>query len=239
MLINPTQKLDVDGLIRIRGGGPGLGKILTSSADGSATWETPIRQGFIIGRNAVGTEYTSFTINLNGDAAQSSLSLAGKKNEANPALTKDTFNIINENNKLTTYVFGNKLTTLVNNENFGIGTENPNFKLDVNGKINAADGIDFPRVPEVGIRFYNNDAYKISMGNSASYHYGPVTSDSIKSNMDMYNDGARGWTWGSIDKKSIAALNVKGEMRIESSLSVGWPLVNGTALTINGRTYIS
>ena len=32
-------KLDVDGNIKIRGGGPGAGKVLTSDADGLATWE--------------------------------------------------------------------------------------------------------------------------------------------------------------------------------------------------------
>jgi hypothetical protein len=38
--VSPTQKLDIDGQIRIRGGNPGLGKVLTSSDDGTATWET-------------------------------------------------------------------------------------------------------------------------------------------------------------------------------------------------------
>ncbi len=38
--INPTTKLDVDGQIRIRGGAPGAGKVLTSDASGLATWQT-------------------------------------------------------------------------------------------------------------------------------------------------------------------------------------------------------
>lgn len=38
--ITPTQTLDVNGVIRIRGGSPGVGKVLTSTADGSATWQT-------------------------------------------------------------------------------------------------------------------------------------------------------------------------------------------------------
>jgi hypothetical protein len=40
-LNDPTTDLDVAGQIRIRGGAPGDGKVLTSSADGTATWETP------------------------------------------------------------------------------------------------------------------------------------------------------------------------------------------------------
>lgn len=39
--ITPTQALDVNGQVRIRGGAPGVGKHLTSGADGTATWETP------------------------------------------------------------------------------------------------------------------------------------------------------------------------------------------------------
>jgi len=38
---SPTTRLDVNGQVRIRGGSPGAGKILTSDADGLATWETP------------------------------------------------------------------------------------------------------------------------------------------------------------------------------------------------------
>ncbi len=37
--ITPTQKLDVDGQIRIRGGYPGTGKVLTSDFMGTASWQ--------------------------------------------------------------------------------------------------------------------------------------------------------------------------------------------------------
>jgi hypothetical protein len=37
----PTAKLDVNGQIRIQGGSPGVGKVLTSDATGLATWQTP------------------------------------------------------------------------------------------------------------------------------------------------------------------------------------------------------
>ena len=35
----PTEALDVDGQIRIRGGNPGAGKVLTSNANGVASWQ--------------------------------------------------------------------------------------------------------------------------------------------------------------------------------------------------------
>ncbi|MBI5217965.1 MAG: tail fiber protein [Bacteroidia bacterium] len=37
--LNPTQKLDINGQIRIQGGSPGDGKVLTSGNDGAAVWE--------------------------------------------------------------------------------------------------------------------------------------------------------------------------------------------------------
>jgi hypothetical protein len=37
----PTQKLDIDGQIRIRGGSPAAGSVLTSDANGVGTWATP------------------------------------------------------------------------------------------------------------------------------------------------------------------------------------------------------
>lgn len=38
---SPTNKLDVDGLIRIRGGNPGAGKVLTSTSTGVGFWADP------------------------------------------------------------------------------------------------------------------------------------------------------------------------------------------------------
>jgi hypothetical protein len=43
--ITPTSRLDVDGQVRVRGGSPGAGKVLTSDANGLATWVTPAAGG--------------------------------------------------------------------------------------------------------------------------------------------------------------------------------------------------
>ncbi len=37
----PTQRLDIDGQVRIRGGAPGAGKVLTSDANGVGAWTDP------------------------------------------------------------------------------------------------------------------------------------------------------------------------------------------------------
>lgn len=44
-LNNPTAKFEVAGQVRISGGAPGAGKILTSDATGLATWESPAAGG--------------------------------------------------------------------------------------------------------------------------------------------------------------------------------------------------
>ena len=64
-----------------------------------------------------------------------------------------------------------------------------------------------------GLRFWSNDSYKIHMGNSSEYKYGPVTDYSIKMNM---NSGApnRGWTWGVHGVTPVAALSSDGDFQI-------------------------
>ncbi|MBD1263211.1 hypothetical protein HZY62_21675 [Maribacter polysiphoniae] len=67
-----------------------------------------------------------------------------------------------------------------------------------------------------GFRFWNgSNSYKIHMGNSSEYHYGPVTDYSIKSNMN--NTGGRGWTWGVAGSVPIAALNNFGDFQINGN----------------------
>ncbi|MGB3468949.1 MAG: hypothetical protein WBA74_26930, partial [Cyclobacteriaceae bacterium] len=67
-----------------------------------------------------------------------------------------------------------------------------------------------------GLRFWSSDKYKIHMGNSSEYLYGPVTDYSIK--MNMSDTPGRGWTWGATGKIPIAALNTEGEMMLSKSL---------------------
>jgi len=71
-----------------------------------------------------------------------------------------------------------------------------------------------------GFRFWNgSDAYKISMGASALYYYGPVTDYSIKTQMNDADPG-RGFTWGRISTAPIAALNAtSGNMQIAGTFT--------------------
>jgi len=78
-----------------------------------------------------------------------------------------------------------------------------------------------------GIRFWSSDYYKIHMGNTAEYQYGPVTDYSIK--MNMSSNPGRGWTWGPVSATPIAALSNVGHMQIAGNFT---SMANGV---FNGR----
>jgi hypothetical protein len=80
-----------------------------------------------------------------------------------------------------------------------------------------------------GVRFWSSDNYKIHMGNSSLYHYGPVTDYSIKMNMSTHTN--RGWTWGISGSTPIAALNTQGKFQIANSFTAnGGGSFNGSIL---------
>ncbi|CAN5272204.1 hypothetical protein BH09BAC3_BH09BAC3_35260 [soil metagenome] len=85
-----------------------------------------------------------------------------------------------------------------------------------------------------GIRFWSDNNYKISMGNTSDYHFGQVGDFSIKTNMNP-GSPTRGWTWGVVGAQPVAAINAEGHMQIagafkSQSLSLGSTPVNATGL---------
>jgi len=66
-----------------------------------------------------------------------------------------------------------------------------------------------------GIKFWNNHNYKIHMGNTDEYKYGPVNSYSIK--MNMTGNLGRGWTWGTHLNTPVTALDNRGNLQTK-----GW-----------------
>jgi hypothetical protein len=79
-----------------------------------------------------------------------------------------------------------------------------------------------------GFRFWSgSDAYKISMGASSLYYYGPVTDYSIKMQMNNEDTG-RGFTWGRQSFAPIAALNsTSGDMQIAGSFTANLIIKSG------------
>lgn len=67
----PTSKLEVNGQIKITGGNPGVGKVLTSDANGLATWQTPSGGGG--GADNWGTQVVETNATLSGNGTGGSL----------------------------------------------------------------------------------------------------------------------------------------------------------------------
>jgi len=101
-----------------------------------------------------------------------------------------------------------------------IGVIGTAFSQQTNYDVTAGDGN--------GIRFWGDNAYKIHMGNSAEYHFGPVTDYSIKTNMSSYHSG-RGWTWGVMNQTPVVAINMQGHTQIAGNFNAGGMIgINGT-----------
>jgi hypothetical protein len=76
-----------------------------------------------------------------------------------------------------------------------------------------------------GLRFWQTDGYKIHMGNTSEYMYGPVNDYSIKTNM-YGGTGGRGWTWGTSGNTPVAAINTLGNMQIAGPFTAGGNIIN-------------
>lgn len=113
-----------------------------------------------------------------------------------------------------------------------LGNHTATSSLDMaNQEIDRISQLDMRAGDGYGVRFWSNDHYKISMGNTSEYHYGPVTGYSIKNNMN--NDPGRGWTWGNFGSTPVAALSNLGAMQIEGSLRLSNNNANGGGLTLS------
>ena len=117
----PGAKLEVAGQVKITGGEPGSGKVLTSDSAGLASWTTPASApvSSVFGR-------TGAVVAAPGDYSVSQV--LGAAPLANPIFTGN--------------VFMPGTGTWNSNGNVGIGTINPgSYKLNVIGKINASDSL--------------------------------------------------------------------------------------------------
>jgi len=146
----PTQKLQVNGSIRMIDGNQGDGKIMVSSADGTASWTdaSNIDDGdwtvsgsdvyHSVGNTGIGTSTPKTKAHIMGgtDASLSDGSgylLIGNQDGTN--IVMDDNEIIARNDAAAANLILNK-----DSGNVGIGTGAPTQKLQVNGSIRMIDG---------------------------------------------------------------------------------------------------
>lgn len=118
----------------------------------------------------------------------------------------------------------NKIGYIITSWCFILALIASSYGQQANYDLNAGDGN--------GFRFWGGiDSYKIHMGNTGEYHYGPVTDYSIK--MNMNDSPGRGWTWGIAGLKPIAGLNNHGNFQVAGNLvalkRLGIGIVNPSA----------
>ncbi|MCH8330421.1 MAG: tail fiber domain-containing protein [Bacteroidetes bacterium] len=160
---DPTERLDIDGQVRIRGGSPILGRVLASDADGVGSWIAPADLDFddgdwtIVGTNmhssvtgnvGIGAISPSEKLEVNGNIEIDRSS--GTSNAQLHIVTDtETWSLLNYGSGGITpgrfSIIGagaNKLTIENNTGNVGIGTLTPMEKLDLDSAAITVNGRD-------------------------------------------------------------------------------------------------
>jgi len=102
-------------------------------------------------------------------------------------------------------------------DNLGNHTATTTLNMN-NNEIDNINYLDMRAGNGYGLRFWSDNNYKISMGNSVDYRYGDVQDYSIKSNMNNDAEGDRGWTWGVNGTTPVASISSGGHMTLNGSL---------------------
>ena len=149
------------------------------------------------------------------------------------ALGYTPYNATNPNGYITGISFANVSSKPTTISGYGItdaittgniGSQSVNYANSAGSAPNASNANAYYNVTPgegYGLKFWSSDSYKISMGASSVYLYGPVTDYSIKTQMDAGSPG-RGFTWGREGVVPIAGLNgTSGNMQIAGTFTTG------------------
>lgn len=138
---SPTEVLDVNGKVRIRGGAPGNGKVLTSDASGVATWQTAssgIAEINSSGGNVgIGTTSQKVKLSVNGKTYVKGDGDQGTGDTFTPTIDlsiddSDTGFEVPSDGTLTMFTNNVERARITSGGQVGIGTTVPNSMFHVN-----------------------------------------------------------------------------------------------------------
>lgn len=167
--ITPSAKLEVAGQVKITGGVPGAGKVLTSDGVGLATWETPSAptSGSINSSHILDGSIVDADINASADIAQSKIAnlttdLAGKQ-AADPELAAiaslTTDGILVKNgaaSMVTRTIVGAAGRTFVSNGNGSTGNPTIDISNSLLPSPGAGDVGKFFKASATGVSVWSN-----------------------------------------------------------------------------------
>lgn len=148
---NPTAKLEVAGQVKITGGAPGVGKVLTSDATGLGSWQTPAASSSFwsasgsnisntnSGNVGIGISNPQFPLHVNHPSDCSILltTTPGGTTSGDGGRIRMGNGILdvqnNESGNLNLVTGSNVRLAVTNGGNIGIGTQTPINKLTVDG----------------------------------------------------------------------------------------------------------
>jgi hypothetical protein len=174
LVVYRNSSQEVFGKIKIRGGTPGVGKVLTSDAGGVGTWQTPASGGSAFwtdgtvantitnsntGNVGIGTAAPSTKLEVKGTGNQYIRLSSTASNVDIASQYSDTANNVSVFSGLLGAsagagrwgVYNNGTRMVVDNSgNVGIGIVTPTTKLDVNGNTRIVGNVDVSGTARIG-----------------------------------------------------------------------------------------
>ena len=148
---DPTSKLEVAGQVKITGGSPGNGKVLTSDANGLASWQTISGTGFVLPFDQTynNSNTTAFIVRNNDGNAISGISLDGTgilgQSSTNYGVDGFSSSNVGISGRSQTGTGGRFISQsgpalVTAGGNVGLGTSSPTAQLEVAGQVKITGG---------------------------------------------------------------------------------------------------